>query len=143
MKNNEISIINKNLEINKEENNNDISKIKNSEQENIDPQNFLSINDNKKNFGIDINSSNFYNKKTELPLEKEDDKNKEFFINHPIIYFFIKILLLFEGQITRILMQIGDLYIIGIITNIYLEIIIIQLCGVAESNAVAVIFGFI
>ena len=144
MEKNEIVIITNNIGNQNEENKNELSNINNSEQGNIKTPDNLSINDNKVNFGDDINSSNFHKNKIETTnKETEIDKNKEFFINHPVIYFFIKILFLFEGEITRILVQIGDLYIIGIITNTYLEIIVIQLCAVAESNAFAVIFGFI
>ena len=50
----------------------------------------------------------------------EEEKKKEFFNNSPVIYFFIKIFLLFEGQIIRILIQLGDFYFSTIITNIYL-----------------------
>ena len=75
--------------------------------------------------------------------ENEDDKNKEFFSNLPVLYLFLKILLLAEGQITRILLQLGDLYFSAIITNIYLEIMIIQLSGSAESNTFIKIYAFI
>jgi hypothetical protein len=144
MKKNEIVIINNNKEKIKEEIKQDEISIKNSEQEIIKTPEEASINDNKENLGIDISKSNLINYKTNLNItENEEDKKKEFFINHTIIYFFIRILLLFEGQIMRILVQIGDLYIIGIITNIYLEIIVIQMCAVADSNVFAVIFGFI
>ena len=144
MEKNEVVIITNNLGNHNEENKNVLSNINQSEQGNIKTPDNLSFNDNKVNFGNDINSSNFPKKQSETKnKEMEIDKNKEFFINHPVIYFFIKILFLFEGEITRILVQIGDLYIIGIITNTYLEIIVIQLCAVAESNAFAVIFGFI
>ena len=72
-----------------------------------------------------------------------EDRNKEFFSNSPIIYFFVKVFLLFEGQITRILIQLGDLYFSGIITNIYLEILIIQICASATSNTFIKIYAFI
>ena len=144
MKKNEIEIANNNInEIKEEKKENELS-LKDSGQQIIKTQDVLSINDNKINLGIDISKSSLLNRKIKsINTEKEEDKNKEFFINHPVIYFFIKILLLFEGQITRILVQIGDLYIAGIITNIYLEIVVIQLCAVAESNVFAIIFGFI
>ena len=143
MNKNEIVVLNNKFGKNIEENKKEVLKNKDSEQEMVKTPEDLSINDNHINFGNDINSSKFYKKKTESKTETLEEKNKELFINHPIIYFFIKILLLFEGQITRILIQVGDLYIIGIITNTYLQIIVIQLCAVAESNAVAVIFAFI
>ena len=110
--------------------------LKNSEHNNINPPEQLSNSKIKKEI------HNLLGEITE-ETEIENEKNKEFFINHPKIYFFLKILLLFEGEILRILVQIGDLYISGIITNIYLEIIIIQLCAAAESNVAAKIFAFI
>ena len=143
MKKNEIVIINNSLLNKLEENKNELSNNKNPNQNKIKTPENLSVNDNKNNLGNDISSSKIYKKQTETKPENTEEKNKEYFYEHPIIYFFIKIFLLFEGQITRILIQIGDLYIIGIITNIYLEIIIIQLCAVAESNAAAVVFAFI
>ena len=78
-----------------------------------------------------------------IDLIEEEEKNKEFFLNSPKIYFFIKTFLLFEGDILRILIQLGDLYFCGIITNIYLEIIIIQISASAEYNALIKIFAFI
>ena len=143
MNKNGIVVIKNNIEKNIEENKKEVLKKQDSEQEVVKTPEDLSIIDNHINFGNDIGSSNIYKKKTESKTESPEEKNKELFINHPVIYFFLKILLLFEGQITRILIQIGDLYIIGIITNTYLQIIVIQLCAVAESNAVAVIFAFI
>ena len=142
MKKNEI-IIHNNDEKNLDDNIKNPIQLKTLNQNIIKTPEDLSINDNNINLGNDISHSKLFKKKDESKEEITEDKNKEFFINHPIIYFFFKILLLFEGQITRILIQIGDLYIIGIITNIYLEIIIIQLCAVAESNVAAIIFAFI
>jgi hypothetical protein len=46
----------------------------------------------------------------------------------------LKIFFLFEGQLIRIFVQIGDIYFAAIITNIYLEVVIIQICASAESN---------
>ena len=143
MKKNEEIILN-NKERNKFINNKDeITNVKISEQNKVKTPEDLSFNDNNVNMGNDISSHKINKKTQETNIETPEEKDKEFFINHPVIYFFLKILLLFEGQITRILIQIGDLYIVGIITNIYLEIIIIQLCAVAESNVAAVIFAFI
>ena len=92
-----------------------------------------------------LNKENIYISKLKMEniTEMNDEKDKEFFSNSPVIYFFIKVLLLFEGQITRILLQIGDFYFSGIITNIYLEIILIQICGSATSGAFAKICAFI
>ena len=143
MKKNEIVLKNNNTENNINTNNIQILNDKNSQKEILKTPEDLSLNNNNINLGNDINPSNLANKNIEPKEETQEEKNKELFINRPVLYFFIKILLLFEGQITRILMQIGDLYIVGIITNTYLQIIVIQLCAVAESNAFAVIFGFI
>ena len=143
MQKNEIVLKNNNTENNINTNNIQILNDKNSQKEILKTPEDLSLNNNNINLGIDINPSNLTNKNFEPKEETQEEKNKELFINRPVLYFFIKILLLFEGQITRILMQIGDLYIVGIITNTYLQIIVIQLCAVAESNAFAVIFGFI
>ena len=143
MQKNEIVLKNNNTENNINTNNIQILNDKNSQKEILKTPEDLSLNNNNINLGNDINPSNLANKNIEPKEETQEEKNKELFINRPVLYFFIKILLLFEGQITRILMQIGDLYIVGIITNTYLQIIVIQLCAVAESNAFAVIFGFI
>ena len=143
MKKNEITIINNDKENKIDNNKNELMKGKNSQQEILNKPEDLSLNNININLGNDIFSSKLFKNSIELKEETPEDKNKELFINHPVIYFFLKILLLFEGQLTRILMQIGDLYIVGIITNTYLQIIVIQLCAVAESNAFAVIFGFI
>ena len=143
MQKNEIVLKNNNTENNINTNNIQILNDKNSQKEILKTPEDLSLNNNNINLGNDINPSNLANKNIEPQEETQEEKNKELFINRPVLYFFIKILLLFEGQITRILMQIGDLYIVGIITNTYLQIIVIQLCAVAESNSFAVIFGFI
>ena len=75
--------------------------------------------------------------------ESKDDKSKEFFTDSPLIHFFINFLLIIEGKIVRIMIQIGDLYFAAIITNIYLEVVIIQICASAESNVFVQIYGFI
>ena len=64
----------------------------------------------------------------------EDEKEKEFFTDSPIKLLLLKIFFLFEGQLIRIFVQIGDIYFAAIITNIYLEVVIIQICASAESN---------
>ena len=99
------------------------------------------LNNSKKNESssekiIDIKNKNILD-------QNNKEKNNEFFSNSPVIYLFIKIFLLFEGHITRILLQLGDLYISAIITNIYLEIIIIQVCASAEYNTFIKIYAFI
>ena len=73
----------------------------------------------------------------------EDEPDKELFINSPIISLFLKIFFLFEGQIIRALVQIGDLYFCSIITNIYLEVVIIIICSSADSNYFIQIYAFI
>ena len=75
--------------------------------------------------------------------EASEVNNNEFFIKCPVIYLFFKILFIFEGQILRIFIQIGDLYFCAVITNIYLEIILIQVCASAVSNVFIKIYAFI
>ena len=80
-----------------------------------------------------------------LALSKitEDEPDKELFINSPVISLFLKIFFLFEGQIIRVLVQFGDLYFCAIITNIYLEVVIIIICSSADSNYFVQIYAFI
>ena len=139
----EIIILNNKGKDKFDNNKEEITNMKIHGRNNVKTPENLSFNDNNVNLGNEFSSYKLYKKNLESNAETLGEKDKEFFINHPVIYFFLKILFLFEGQITRILIQIGDLYIVGIITNIYLEIIIIQLCAVAESNVAAIIFAFI
>ena len=62
-----------------------------------------------------------------LTLSKitEDEPENELFTSSPIIALLLKIFLLIEGQIIRALVQFGDLYFAAIITNIYLEIVML------------------
>ena len=99
-------------------------------------------NNNKDDSSNNENEILSYNK-NEKRIKIEEDNNKELFINSPIIYFILKIFLLFEGQILRIFVQLGDLYFSAIITNIYLEIILIQVCASATSNTFIKIYAFI
>ena len=80
---------------------------------------------------IDNKSQNF----SLISKISEDEKEKEFFVDTPVKLLLLKIFLLFEGQLIRIFIQIGDIYFSAIITNIYLEVVIIQICASAESNA--------
>ena len=73
----------------------------------------------------------------------EDEPEKELFTSSPIIALLLKIFFLIEGQIVRAMVQFGDLYFAGIITNIYLEIVIIIICSSAESNIMAQIYAFL
>ena len=73
----------------------------------------------------------------------EDDKDKELFINYPLFHFFLNFLLIIEGKIVRILVQFGDIYFAAILTNIYLEVVIIQICASAESSTFIQIYAFI
>ena len=120
-------------------NKNNMIILNNNKNENIQKNNCNDNNINNKS-AENINLSQIIEEKTD---EKEEDKNKEFFSNSPVIYLFLKIILLAEGQITRILLQLGDLYFSAIITNIYLEIMIIQLSASAESNTFIKIYAFI
>ena len=80
-----------------------------------------------------------------LSLSKisEDEPENELFTSSPIIALLLKIFLLIEGQIIRALVQFGDLYFAAIITNIYLEIVIIIICSSAEKNILVQIYAFI
>ena len=95
------------------------------------------LSDNSK---LSDKSSNYtiHSKKSE-----EDDKSKELFTDSPIIHCIITFFLLTEGKIVRIMIQFGDIYFAAIITNIYLEVVIIQICASAESNVFVQIYGFI
>ena len=73
----------------------------------------------------------------------EDEPEKELFTSSPIIALLFKIFFLIEGQIVRAMVQFGDLYFAAIITNIYLEIVIIIICSSAESNIMAQIYAFL
>ena len=73
----------------------------------------------------------------------EDEKEKEFFADSPIQLLILKIFFLFEGQLIRVFVQIGDIYFAAIITNIYLEVVIIQICASAESNGFIQIYAVI
>ena len=128
--------------------NNLCANFSSSEQDNINKRlNIQNIDNNKiNNYSINDNENldiNIYNNKNFDKSETEDDKNSEFFANSPIIYLFLKIVFLFEGDILRILIQLGDLYFSSIITNIYLEIIIIQISASAESSTFIQIYAFI
>ena len=63
--------------------------------------------------------------------------------NFSQIPLFINFLLIIEGKIVRIMIQIGDLYFAAIITNIYLGAVIIQIGALAESKVFVQIYGFI
>ena len=80
---------------------------------------------------IDNKSNNF----SLISKITEDEKEKEFFVDTPVKLLLLKLFLLIEGQLVRIFIQIGDIYFGAIITNIYLEVVIIQICASAESNA--------
>ena len=73
----------------------------------------------------------------------EDEPEKELFTSSPIMALLLKIFFLIEGQIVRAMVQFGDLYFAAIITNIYLEIVIIIICSSAESNIMAQIYAFL
>ena len=92
---------------------------------------------------LDILNVNILNIKKIETMEETEDNSKEWFKNSPIIYFFLKIILLFEGDILRILLQLGDLYMTCIVTNFFLEILIIHVCAAADSNTFIKVYGFI
>ena len=128
MNENEMIILNKNIPINNQIHGTDKVKINNNKH----------INNDKYKENI-----KFFIIKEENENELNEEKSKEFLSNSPFIYMLFKIFLLSEGQITRILLQLGDLYFASIITNIYLEIMIILLTASAESNTFIKIYAFI
>ena len=90
---------------------------------------------------------------TLIPMENKISKEStnieneinttEFFINSPLLLLILKILLFSEGKIMRIFAQIGDLYFCILITNIYVEIVIILLCSSADSIFIIELLGII
>ena len=98
----------------------------------------------QKEENLDENIDENIDENTDENIEKINERNnKDFFSNIPLIYFLVKIILLFEAQIIRFLIQIGDFYFSCIITNMYLEIILIQVCASAISNVFIKIYAFI
>ena len=64
---------------------------------------------------IDNKSNNF----SLISKISEDEKEKEFFVDTPVKLLLLKLFLLFEGQLVRIFVQIGDIYFAAILTNLY------------------------
>ena len=114
-------------------NNIEISKIKKSNTKIIVDE-VDSQNSSRKNKFNDKDS-----KFSLISKVSEDDKTKEFFTESPLLHFFVNFLLIIEGKIVRILVQFGDIYFAAIITNIYLEVVIIQICASAESSTLGII----
>ena len=132
-----------NLNLNSLNNLNEIEKIKKSKTkviiEDVKIDNMSKNSRISKNSRLSKKSSNY----SLISKESEDDKSKEFFTNAPVKHFFINFLLIIEGKIVRIMIQFGDLYFVAIITNIYLEVVIILICASATSNAFSQVYGFI
>ena len=127
-------------------NNIEIAKIKKNNTniiiDEIDSQNSCrknKINDKENKDIINDKDSKF----SLISKSSEDDKSKEFFTDSPLKHFFVNFLLIIEGKIVRIMIQFGDLYFAAILTNIYLEVVIIQICASAESSTFTQIYGFI
>ena len=82
-----------------------------------------------------------------LSNESMDIKNEidasELFINSPLLLLILKIFLFSEGKIMRLFAQIGDLYFCILITNIYVEIIIILLCSSEDCILIIKLLGVI
>ena len=85
MQKNEIVLKNNNTENNINTNNIQILNDKNSQKEILKTPEDLSLNNNNINLGIDINPSNLTNKNFEPKEEIQEEKNKELFINHPVL----------------------------------------------------------
>ncbi len=113
-------------------------KIEKTESKEISEENITENNSVNKLATKDNN-----NNKLALSKSSEDEPEKEFFTSSPIIALLLKIFLLIEGQIIRALVQFGDLYFVLIITNIYLEVVIIIICSSADLNILAQIYAFI
>ena len=127
--NKNVNIILNNSNNSKPQNNEEINKIKIFKKDNINSEK--------------IENEELIENKIDNTHKIEEEINKEFFNNSPKIYFFIKIFLLFEGQIIRIFIQLGDFYFSLIITNIYFEIILIQVCASGVSGIFIKIYAFI
>ena len=121
------------LRKNRQENKNENTESKEISEENITENN--SVNKMATKFSNNNNLA--------LSQSTEDHPEKEFFTSSPIISLLLKIFLLIEGQIIRALVQFGDFYFVAIITNVYLEVVIIIICSSAESNIVVQIYAFI
>ena len=121
------------LRKNRQENKNENTESKEISEENITENN--SVNKMATKFSNNNNLA--------LSQSTEDHPEKEFFTSSPIIFLLLKIFLLIEGQIIRALVQFGDFYFVAIITNVYLEVVIIIICSSAESNIVVQIYAFI
>ena len=78
-----------------------------------------------------------------ISRNSEDEKEKEFFTDSPRLHLFVNFLLILEGKIVRIMVQFGDLYFAAILTNIYLEVVIIQICATADACTFTQFYGFI
>ena len=126
-----------NLNLNNLNNKNEIEKIKENNTKVVVED--ANSDNNSKNSRLSEKSRNY----SLISKESEDENTKEFFTNSPLKHFFINFLLIIEGKIVRIMIQFGDLYFVAIITNIYLEVVIILICASAESNTFAQIYGFI
>ena len=135
-----------NLKLMLKNNNIEIAKIKKSNT-NIAIEPIDSPNSSSRKNKMNIKENNSINEKDSkyslISKTSEDDKSKEFFTDSPLKHFFVNFLLIIEGKIVRIMIQFGDVYFAAIITNIYLEVVIIQICASAESSTFIQIYGFI
>ena len=93
-----------------------------------------SVSENESQSSKSINKEDKQTENSIVSKLSEDEKEKEFFTESPTKLLLLKIFFLFEGELIRIFVQIGDIYFAAIITNIYLEVVIIQICASAESN---------
>ena len=112
-------------------------KIENTESKVIPEDNITENNSVNKMTTKDNNN------KLALSKSSEDEPEKELFTSSPIMALLFKIFFIIEGQIIRVLVQFGDLYFVLIITNIYLEVVIIIICSSADLNVLAQIYAFI
>lgn len=82
-------------------------------------------------------------KEISLPNIEKEITCSDFFKNSPLILLILKIFLFSEGKLMRIFAQIGDLYFCILVTNFYVEIVIILLCACVDSSFILILLGII
>ena len=120
-----------------------LSMKKNRQEEKIEITESKVISEMTENNSVNKMTTKDSNNNLALSKSTEDEPEKELFISSPILALILKIFFIIEGQIIRTLIQFGDLYFVLIITNIYLEVVIIIICSSADLNNLAQIYAFI
>ena len=109
-----------------------LSMKKNRQEEKIEITESKVISEMTENNSVNKMTTKDSNNNLALSKSTEDEPEKELFISSPILALILKIFFIIEGQIIRTLIQFGDLYFVLIITNIYLEVVIIIICSSAD-----------